>query len=374
MSSAFVARNKVVVVTGGANGIGKAICQACAAEEAKAIVVVDLELSAASELASSLPRGVAMQADCGKEEDIARIISRTLAEVGPIDMFVANAGISGSMKGFGVTNDEWAAMTNVHIMQHVYAARHVLPSMAQRGGCCFVVMASSAALLGMPPSMPYAVTKHASLSVAEWLAVAFHDKVQVACVCPAAVRTELLLSSMGRMAEHLRKGGSLPKDMGAAGMKMAGGLLEPKDVAASLLEGLAAGKFLITPHAAVRSQFAEKTVDYSRWDHGYVDTPAIFMPAAPISFGNEPPLRKCSAIRPILLSRSSVRTAAGHTQATCTLSWKATASHSATDRDACLVTAYGIEGGMPRRAADEAITTKQQPPRWAIDGRTCLAA
>ena len=88
---------------------------------------------------------------------------------GAIDIYCSNAGIA---TGRGLADDAaWEANWRVHAMGHVHAARAVVPGMVERGRGAFVVTASAAGLLMMMQSAPYTVTKHASVAIAEWLAV-----------------------------------------------------------------------------------------------------------------------------------------------------------------------------------------------------------
>ena len=133
--SEFSASGKVVVVTGGANGIGAALCRRFASEGASKVVVVDLNLGVAQSLAATLPDrvGVAMGADCGSELDLRRVILQTEFEHGPIGVFVANAGIP-SNGSFDVTDSEWQRIWRINTMQQLWVARHLFPRWITRSG------------------------------------------------------------------------------------------------------------------------------------------------------------------------------------------------------------------------------------------------
>ena len=163
--SDFSARGKVVVVTGGANGIGAALCQRFASEGASKVVVVDLNVGVAQSLAATLPEhvGVAMGADCGSELDLRRVIVQTEFEHGPIGVFVANAGIP-SNGSFDVTDGEWERIWRINTMQQLWVARHLFPRWISRGGGHLVVTASAAGLLTQVGSLPSRTPSCASLS------------------------------------------------------------------------------------------------------------------------------------------------------------------------------------------------------------------
>jgi len=162
-------RDKVVVVTGAASGIGQALARRFQAEGARRIVAVDLDEAGAQVTADELG-GVAMRADVGVEADVATVIERTEAEVGPIDLFCSNAGLALGAD-LVAPNHEWQRSWDVNVMSHVYAARHLVPRMIARGGGHFLITASAAGLLNQIGLAAYGVTKHAAVGFGEWLAI-----------------------------------------------------------------------------------------------------------------------------------------------------------------------------------------------------------
>ncbi|MEM1205091.1 MAG: SDR family oxidoreductase, partial [Acidobacteriota bacterium] len=180
-------RDKVVLVTGGGSGIGRAVCRAFAQAGARGVAVADVDADAARSVADGIG-GLAIEVDMGDEADVQRMIARTRDTYGPIDIFCSNAGIL-SVGGIEASNEEWQRAWQVNFMAHVYAARDLVPEMLERGGA-FVLVASAAGLLTQVGAAPYAVTKHATVAIAEWLAMTYgHRGLQVACVCPLGVRT-----------------------------------------------------------------------------------------------------------------------------------------------------------------------------------------
>ena len=248
---AFSPKGKVVVVTGGANGIGAALCHRFAAEGASRVVVVDLHAGSASSVAEALPGGVgaAIGANCGVEMDLRRVILQTEFEHGPIDVFCANAGIP-SNGSFDVPNDEWERIWRVNAMQHVWVARYLFPKWIERGSGYLVVTASAAGLLSQVGSLPYTVTKHASVAMAEWLAITYASKgIQVSCLCPQAVATGMLPDGTGGMAGN-------------------DGVLQAEDVVQELMLAMCEGRFLVTPHKNVLTYVQRKAADHGRWLRG----------------------------------------------------------------------------------------------------------
>jgi NAD(P)-dependent dehydrogenase (short-subunit alcohol dehydrogenase family) len=238
-----------VVVTGGAAGIGRALARRFAAEGAKGVVVADLDEAGAKAVASEIG-GFGRGVDVTDEAQIRALVESAQTRYGPIDLFCSNAGI-GITGGVEVSDADWHRIWNVNLMSHVYAARAVLPGMIERGEGYLLNTASAAGLLTQIGSAPYAVTKHAAVALAEWLAITHgHQGIKVSVLCPQAVRTAMTAHS---------KGG------GVAGVD---GMLEPEELAQSVIEGLDAEHFLILPHPVVLEYIRRKTGDYDRWLSG----------------------------------------------------------------------------------------------------------
>ena len=239
---------QVVVVTGAASGIGKALAQAFAKAGAARVVCADLNLSGAEDTAKDI-NGIAIEANVGREDDIAQLVKKVETEVGPIGIFCSNAGIL-SIGGPEVGNAEWQRIWEVNVMAHVWAARHVVPRMAERGGGYLLNTASAAGLLNQVGSMPYGVTKHAAVGAAEWLAFTYRDQnIGVSVLCPQAVRSE-----MTRGHED--------------GVAAQDGMLEPEPVAEACLQAIRDETFLVLPHAEVLDYMQIKSGNYDRWIGG----------------------------------------------------------------------------------------------------------
>src|SRR5579862_3221849 len=185
-------KDKVAVVTGGASGIGRALCRRFAAEGARGVVVADVDAAGAEKVAHEVG-GLAVRVDVSREGDLVELAARATAAYGAIDLFCSNAGII--LEGGVETSDsEWQRIWGINFMAHVYAARAVLPGMLARGEGYLLQTASAAGLLTQIGSAPYAVTKHAAVAFAEWLAVTYGDRgIRVSCLCPQGVRTKMLM-------------------------------------------------------------------------------------------------------------------------------------------------------------------------------------
>ncbi len=240
-------KGKVVVVTGGACGIGQGLCRRFAREGAKKVIVADVNEAGAKSVADEI-KGIAVTCDVRKEEDIIRLVRITEEKFGLIDLFCSNAGII-VLGGVEAGNEDWKRIWEINVLSHVYAARAVFPGMIKRGGGAFMVTASAAGLLSQIGSLPYSVTKHAAVGFAENIAITYGDQgIKVFLLCPQAVRTEMT-----------RQGG---------GVAAVDGLMEPEQLTDAVMESFQREEFLILPHPEVKKYMQRKTADYDRWLQG----------------------------------------------------------------------------------------------------------
>lgn len=240
--------DKVVVVTGAASGIGRALAERFAAEGARAVVCADLDEAGATAVATQI-NGHARRTDVSQEADIKALIDWTESEIGPIDLFCSNAGILVE-GGVEAPNDAWQKIWDINVMAHVWAARHLVPRMTARGGGYLLNTASAAGLLNQIGSAPYGVTKHAAVGLAEWLALTHGDDgIKVTVFCPQAVRSE-----MTRGHEE--------------GVASLDGMAEPQDAAEACVKAIREETFLALLHESVRGYMRNKTENYDRWIGG----------------------------------------------------------------------------------------------------------
>jgi NAD(P)-dependent dehydrogenase (short-subunit alcohol dehydrogenase family) len=238
-------KDKVVVVTGGASGIGRALARRFAADGAKHVVVADLDGKGAAAVAKEIG-GSSTQINVSNEAEILALIEATERDHGPIALFCSNAGI-GIGRGIDTSDDVWQKIWEVNLMSHVYAARNLIPRMVKRGGGYLLNTASAAGLLSQIGSVTYAVTKHAAVALAEWLSITHgHEGIKVSVLCPQAVRTAMTAGN----------------EQGVASVD---GMLEPEQVADAVTEALDQERFLVLPHPEVAEYIKRKTADYDRW-------------------------------------------------------------------------------------------------------------
>jgi NAD(P)-dependent dehydrogenase (short-subunit alcohol dehydrogenase family) len=240
-------KDKVAVVTGGAHGIGEALARRFHAEGARAVVVSDIDGTGAERVAKDIG-GLGLRIDVGVESEIQHLVSETEKRYGAIDLFCSNAGIF-IPGGIEAPNADWAKMRDIHVMAHIYAARAVLPKMVERGEGYLLQTVSAAGLITSLESAIYAVTKHASLALAEWISMTYGDRgIRVSALCPQGVRTNMLMQDPDNFLVE--------------------GSVSVEQVADCVIEGLASERFLILPHPDVAEYFKRKANDYDRWLRG----------------------------------------------------------------------------------------------------------
>jgi NAD(P)-dependent dehydrogenase (short-subunit alcohol dehydrogenase family) len=245
----FQPRDQVAVVTGGASGIGRALCQALIAGGARHVIVADMQIdmarSVAEELGGASGRATAAGLDVSDAAAVFALAEQVESDWGGIDLWCSNAGINAG-QGLGGLGD-WQRSLGVNVMGHVHAAQAVIPGMRTRGNGCFVVTASAAGLLSDFRAAPYTASKHAAVALAEWLAITCcGDGISVHCICPEGVRTAMTKASSAQ-----------------AGKGMV--FLEAEDVARHALERIAEGEFLILPHPRVAEYEVRRASERQRW-------------------------------------------------------------------------------------------------------------
>jgi NAD(P)-dependent dehydrogenase (short-subunit alcohol dehydrogenase family) len=245
---------RVAVITGGGSGIGEALAVAVAAAGAAHVVVADIDADQAERVAAAVG-GTAAEVDVRRESTIRALVESTEEVHGPIGLFASNAGYV-TTGGLEDGNDRIQAMWEVHVMAHIYAARAVLPQMIANGSGYLLNTASAAGLLTQVGSLSYSVTKHAAISLAEWLAITHHHQgIRVSVLCPQAVRTNILENSPDAAIWDGLDGSVAGQD----------GVVEPGDVARQCLEAIGEERFWVLPHPEVADYVVRKATDVDRW-------------------------------------------------------------------------------------------------------------
>lgn len=253
--------NTVVLVTGGAHGIGRALCRALHIEGAS-VAVADLDREGAEKVAAEI-NGLALRVDVAQEPDVIAAVNKTERELGPVDIFVSNAGVAfgdGPDGAASAPNEHWRACLDINLMAHVYAARTMIPRMIERGGGCLVNVSSAAGLLSQIGEAAYTASKHAAVGFAESLAITHGDDgIQVCLVCPQAVATRLI---------GMDEDNELKEGEGGFGGNDVDGILSADYVADCILAGIQQERFLVLPHPQVTTYFQRKADDHNRWISG----------------------------------------------------------------------------------------------------------
>ena len=191
-------RDKVTVVTGGASGIGAACARNFAARGAK-VVVTDVNGEGAEAVAAEIG-GHAVPCDIGDEAAVNALVADAEAAYGPVDIFFSNAGINSGREMLNTDLSVWDDHWRVNVMAHVYAVRAVLPGMLERGAGYLIHTASMAGILMSNGNLPYTVSKHAVVGLAEYLSVTHHHQgIRVSLLVPLGVRPPSGTSKETRM-------------------------------------------------------------------------------------------------------------------------------------------------------------------------------
>jgi NAD(P)-dependent dehydrogenase (short-subunit alcohol dehydrogenase family) len=236
---------KVVVITGGASGIGKAVGKLMVNKGADKVFLADLNENLLNKTAEEIG-AIPIVCDVSNEESVKALVNEVTLQTKVIDIFMSNAGIY--VEGDENTlNQEWMRNWSIHVMAHVYAARAVLPGMIKRESGYLINTSSAAGLLTHIDSATYSTTKHAAIGFAEYLSINYGSKgIKVSVLCPQAVKTAMTLGREDSVAS-------------------VDGMLEPDFLAAVVLQSVYDEEFLILPHPEVLTYMQRKTSDYERW-------------------------------------------------------------------------------------------------------------
>jgi NAD(P)-dependent dehydrogenase (short-subunit alcohol dehydrogenase family) len=262
---------RIAVVTGGGHGIGRALCRRLSRDGVR-VIVADVETEAAAAVAAEID-GVAQHIDVSDETAVQALVDSTEGDIGPIDLFVSNAGVgygdaddnaASKAGGMNPVEDRWKRCWNINVMAHVYAARAMLPRMIDRGGGYLVNVASAAGLLSQIGDAAYSASKHAAVAFAESLAITHGEQgIRVSVVCPQAVATRMI--GIEDDAETIVGG------FGGFGGNDVDGILAPAEVADCIVDGIAEERFMILPHPQVAKYFQRKASDH--WEKTNEDGP-----------------------------------------------------------------------------------------------------
>lgn len=246
-------RGKVVVITGGAGGIGMALAKRFHDEGVASVVIADLYGDRVAAVAAELGARVrGVECDVSSAASVHRLIADVLSRDGAVDLYCSNAGV-GSASDINAPIDVWQRAWDVNVMATVYACQALLPVWKKRQEGALLVTASAAGLLASLGDAAYTVTKHAAVGLAEWLAMTYGAAgLRVWCLCPQGVRTPMVFGeeAVGTLA---------------AAQVRRFGVIEPGAVADAVIEGLRSDRFFIFPHPELADYYRGKANDEDRW-------------------------------------------------------------------------------------------------------------
>ena len=242
-------KDKIILVTGGANGIGKALCEKFHADGAKKIYVADIDLENAETVAESVG-GKAFKLNVADEENCQQVVKEILNESGRLDFIASNAGIGGSEGLLEVCNEDWRKIYEINVLSHIFLARAAFPAMIEKGSGAFMITSSAAGLLTHPTGASYSATKHAAVALAENMSLEFFEKgIYVSCLCPQGVITRLI------------DGENNPNKF------LMAEAITAEACADAVVKALEAETFLILPHVEVAGYIVNKAENRDRWLH-----------------------------------------------------------------------------------------------------------
>jgi 2-hydroxycyclohexanecarboxyl-CoA dehydrogenase len=189
--------DKIAIVTGGGQGIGRAIAGKLAAEGAT-VVVTDLDEASAKETADALPGAVAIRADVTDRRGVQAMVSRVVEQFGRVDVLVNNAGWDKASPFVDSDPDDWDRAIAVNLYGVLHTCKAVLPLMAERGSGAVVNLGSDAGRVGSTGEAVYSAAKGGIIAFTKSLAreMARHQ-VRINCVCPGPTDTALFASFAG---------------------------------------------------------------------------------------------------------------------------------------------------------------------------------
>jgi len=248
---------KVAVVTGAAEGIGKAIARKAAAEGMK-LVLADIDAKAlgalAGEFAAAGVEALAVRTDVADADQVDALADAAFGHYGAVHLLVNNAGVALAKSVWETTPRDWEWVMGVNLYGVTNGLRAFVPRMLERGEAGHIVnTASVAGLLSMPALAAYNASKFAVVTVSEGLHhdLALRDApIGVSVLCPSWVKTRIVEAERNRAGEHTGLAGMSPQSrkVGHAVFQAVQAGIAPESVADAVFEAVRAGRFYILTH------------------------------------------------------------------------------------------------------------------------------
>lgn len=224
-------KGKVVIVTGGAQGIGMATSLAFAREGAH-VVIADIDKEAGKELLEKVQaeggRCIFVQTDVGREEDIRAMVDEAVSQFGGVDILINNAGIGVGGTVYDRPKEAWDRVIAVNLTGPYLCTKYAAPHMRKRGGGSIINIASTRALMSEPNTEPYSASKGGIVALTHSLAISLGpDGIRVNAISPGWIETSAYKKRSQRRDVHLSEADHKQHPVGRVG--------RPEDIAAACL-------------------------------------------------------------------------------------------------------------------------------------------
>ncbi len=194
-------KDKVIVVTGGSKGIGRAICTLFHEEGAK-VVAIDVDSKAALALEEELTdRFMYQECDVSDYSMVKNTMEKIISIFGNIDFLVNNAGVLAYTNALTTTEEEWDRVLGINLKGAWLCAKEVIPSMKKKGGGCIVNMASINSFHCQKMTLPYATSKAGLLGLTRSIAIDFKPHIRSVAICPGTIDTPMLHQALESFEE-----------------------------------------------------------------------------------------------------------------------------------------------------------------------------
>jgi NAD(P)-dependent dehydrogenase (short-subunit alcohol dehydrogenase family) len=250
-------RGRTAFITGGANGIGRAIAESFA-REGVAVAIADIDPVAAAtackELEDSGARALAIGCDVTSEESLAQAADEVSKTLGPVHLLVNNAGAFTVCPLEGTTRRDWEWLLEINVLGVVNGLHAFLPGMKEHGEPAHIInTASVSGHIGVAGLSIYTASKFAVVGLSECLKLELAESpINVSVLCPGVVKTDLIESSLAHRPER-HGGGDANVGDDVSGITAAG--TDPAAIGDRVVQGIRSGEFYILTHPALRPAF-----------------------------------------------------------------------------------------------------------------------
>jgi NAD(P)-dependent dehydrogenase (short-subunit alcohol dehydrogenase family) len=230
-------KNKVAIVTGGASGIGRALCEELGRRGTAAIIVADINAEGAQEVAAANGRAQAMHVDVSCEGDVQELVDKTISQYGRLDLMFNNAGVAICGEVRDLTLGHWRRLLDVNLWGVIYGTTAAYQVMIDQGFGHIVNVASLDGLAPMPLAAPYTAAKYAVVGLSTALRIEGAELgVKVSVACPGTVQTNILDTAAFV---------GIKREEAIAEMQSGFKMADPADCARAILRGVERNRAII---------------------------------------------------------------------------------------------------------------------------------